>query len=63
MGVQSEIGPTAMPRWRVYAQAREVVALAELALELSAEGPACNIPRAMAQLDRIRAILGVQEAD
>ncbi|WP_408585939.1 hypothetical protein [Novosphingobium sp.] len=58
MTVQSDIGPSAQPRWRVYKLAREVQALAELARELSAEGPKCNVPRALAQLDRIRAVLG-----
>lgn len=56
--VQDDIGPTAPARWRVYAHARELQTLAGLAVELSAEGPRADLPRALATLDRMRAILG-----
>lgn len=46
------------PRWKVYAIAREIGQLAELARECSMAGAGENLPRALAQLDRIRAILG-----
>lgn len=59
MNVQDDIGPTAPPRWRVRAMAREVLALAQTAIACTAEGPAENLPRALAQLDRMRAVLGV----
>ena len=55
---QSDIGPTAPARWRVYAQARELQALAALAVELSADTRGCDLPRALGTLDRMRAILG-----
>lgn len=58
MSVQSDIGPNGVPRWRVYQQAREIAALAAVALECSASGPRQDVARAMAQLDRIRAVLG-----
>lgn len=60
MSVQSDIGPSATPRWRVYRDARELHALASLAMELSSEGGRSDVPRALATLDRMRAILGVQ---
>ncbi len=65
MSVQSEIGPArgGVPRWKAYADAREICALAQLALECAAEGPKADVPRALAQFDRIRAILGTQAAD
>lgn len=65
MSVQSEIGPArgGVPRWKVYAQAREIAALANLALECSADTPKADVRRAMAQFDRIRAILGTQSAE
>ena len=58
MSVQSDIGPNGVPRWKVYQQARELQALADLALSCSATGPGQNLPRALAQFDRMRAILG-----
>lgn len=65
MSVQSDIGPGrgCAPRWKVYAQAREISALAQVALECAADGPRADVPRALAQFDRIRAILGTQSAD
>lgn len=65
MSVQSEIGPArgGVPRWKVYAQAREIVALAQVALECSADTPRADLARALAQFDRIRAILGTQSAE
>lgn len=53
-----DIGPTAPARWRVHTIAREIEALARVALECSTAGPRCDVPRALGQLDRMRAILG-----
>lgn len=58
MSVHSDIGANGVLRWKVYQQAREIAALAELALECSAQGPGQNLPRALATMDRMRAILG-----
>lgn len=58
MSVQSDLGPNGQPRWRIYQQARELRALAELALECAAKGPGGDLPRAVATLDRMRAVLG-----
>lgn len=65
MSVQSEIGPArgGVPRWKAYAQAREIAALVQVALECSADTPRADVPRALAQFDRIRAILGTQTAE
>lgn len=65
MSVQSEIGPArgGVPRWKVYAQSREIAALAQVALECSADTPKADVARALAQFDRIRAILGTQSAE
>ena len=60
MSIQSDLGPTVLPRWRVYKQARELAALAALAVELSIDGPRADVPRALATLDRMRAVLGTQ---
>ena len=62
MSVQAEIGPSATPRWRVYRDARELLVQAQLAVELATDGPRANVPRALAALDRMRAILGVQSS-
>lgn len=56
-----DIGPTTPPRWRVYTIAREIEALARVAQECSAAGPRCDMPRAAAQLDRMRALLGIPQ--
>lgn len=63
--VQADIGPSrgGVPRWKVYADAREIAALVQVALDCAAAGPHADVPRALAQFDRIRAILGVQSAD
>ncbi|ABD25087.1 hypothetical protein Saro_0640 [Novosphingobium aromaticivorans DSM 12444] len=65
MSVQSDIGPArgGVPRWKTYAQAREIAALAQLAMECAADTPRADLPRALAQFDRIRAILGTQSAE
>lgn len=57
MTVQSDLGPTAQPRWRVYKAAREAGALVQSAIELAMDGPRCDVPRALAQLDRARAVI------
>jgi len=61
MSVQSDLGPTAPARWRVYAQAHELQALAALAVDLSADTARCDLPRALGTLDRMRSILGGSE--
>lgn len=58
MSVHSDIAPTGRPRWRLYAHAREIEALARVAQECAQAGRGENLPRALAQFDRIRAILG-----
>jgi hypothetical protein len=62
MSVQDDIGPSAVARWRVYRDARELQALAALACDLAADSPRADVRRALATLDRMRAILGVQAA-
>lgn len=58
-GMQSDIGPAiTVPRWKVQEQAREIAALAQAALDCAAAGPRGDLPRALAMLDRIRAVLG-----
>lgn len=56
--VQHDLGPALPARGDVYAKARELRELAQLAAELSSTGPQCDVPRAAAYLDRARAILG-----
>jgi hypothetical protein len=63
VSVQSDIGPNGTPRWKVYQQARELVALADLALACAAQGPRQDLPRALAQFDRMRAILGDRQVE
>lgn len=58
MSVQSDIGPNGPSRGQVFAQAIELRALAQLAATLSVKGPGQDVPRALAQFDRMRAILG-----
>ena len=58
MSAQTEIGPKGQPRWKIYQQARELVVLAQLAAECAQGGPRQDVQRALAQFDRMRAILG-----
>jgi len=53
-----DIGPAAPSRGQVYAMAREIEAMAKIAVELSAPGPRADAARAQRQLDRMRAVLG-----
>lgn len=46
-----------LPAWKVYANARELKALAELAMERAAPGPRQDVPGARGALDRARAVL------
>lgn len=57
-GARDELGPVLPPRSAVYAQAAEIMALARLAVEFTAPGAHVDIPRALRQLDRIRAVVG-----
>lgn len=59
---QAELGPgaAALPAWRIYVIAREIEALAGIARECSRSGQT-DTPRALAQFDRIRALLGGAE--
>lgn len=52
-----DIGPTASPRWRVHTTAREVLALAKIAVECSMGGPRCDVQRAERKLGEIRNLL------
>ena len=58
MSVQADIGPNGQPRWKIYQQARELAALAQMAAECAQSGPRQDVQRALAQFDRMRAILG-----
>lgn len=53
-----DIGPTALPRWRVYTLARELQFRAAKAAEFATSGPGCDVAKAQAEIDEIRAILG-----
>lgn len=61
MKAQADLGPQAMPAWRIYVIAREIEALAGIARECSRSGRT-DTPRALAQFDRIRALLGSADA-
>ncbi|NBW12167.1 MAG: hypothetical protein EBR82_29470 [Caulobacteraceae bacterium] len=61
MSAYQEIGPTALPRWRVYTLARELQFRAGRAAELATEGPGCDVIKAQAEIDAIRAILGADQ--
>lgn len=63
MSVMGEIGPSAPGRWQVRAKAREIAALAQLALDCTVEGPRCDVQRASGALDRMRAVLGGGDSD
>jgi len=54
----ADLGPQLPPRALVHAQARELRALAERALEFSAIGPRGDLGVALRQFDRMRALLG-----
>lgn len=63
MSAHSDLGPGGQPAWRMYQQARELAALAQLALECAAAGPRRDLPRVAATMDRMRAVLGTQHGD
>jgi hypothetical protein len=52
-----DIGPTALPRFRVHTTAREVLALAKIAVDASTQGPRCDVRRAERKLGEIRDLL------
>jgi hypothetical protein len=53
-----DIGPTVPAQRSVYSKARKVREEVQIAMELSMDGPRCDVPRAVQHLDRARAILG-----
>lgn len=53
-----DIGPAAPSRGKVHSMAREVLALAQIAVEASMQGPRCDVRRAERKLGEIRAMLG-----
>ena len=55
---QAELGPCLPSRLTVYTAASEVLACARLAVDLALPGPAMDVPRALRQLERCRAVLG-----
>lgn len=56
---QAEIGPVGLQtRGAVYALARDIAAQAQIAAELAVAGPGCDVARARAKLEQIRAMLG-----
>lgn len=57
-GAYSEIGPTLQPRWIVQTKSRELKVLAERAMEFAGDGPTANLSVALAQFERMRAVLG-----
>jgi hypothetical protein len=58
MTAQQEIGPALPSRTEVYARAAELQALARIALDCACPGHRIDLPRALAQFDRMRAVLG-----
>lgn len=54
----AELDPSTPSRFDVYAKAYRLRALAELACELTIAGPRCDVQRALAKLDAMRAELG-----
>lgn len=58
MSARHDVGPVLPPRSLVHQQAVELRALATLAAELSGTGPTADLSRAVAQMERMRAILG-----
>lgn len=54
----SDLGPRLPSRMQVYRQAEELERLARLARELATSGPHADLPRAVRQLDKARALLG-----
>lgn len=59
---QAELGPRLPSRLTVYAAAAEVLACARLAVDLALPGPAMDVPRALRQLERCRAVLGQSQS-
>lgn len=58
MQAHGELGPRLPSRVDVYMQAAALLRLAELARECAAPGRASDLPRALRQFERMRAILG-----
>ena len=58
MSGKGDSGPSVPPRGRIYDQARELQALAAIAVDCAGQGRAANLARAVATLDKMRAVLG-----
>ncbi len=56
-----DLGPVLPPAALVRPVAREVLALAQRAVEFSAAGPRQDLAAALVQFERIRALLGGEE--
>ena len=61
MTAQTDLGPALPPRSTVHAMAVECQLLARIAIDCSLAGHRCDLPRAMAKLDQMRAVLGAME--
>ena len=58
MSAVEELGPVLPSRAQVYAQAAEIMALARIAVDCACLGHRVDLPRALAQFDKMRAVLG-----
>lgn len=54
----ADLGRRLPSRFDVHAQARELLVMAGRALDFAGTGRSADLPRALAELDRMRAVLG-----
>jgi hypothetical protein len=59
----AELGPSLPPRAEVYAMAVELQIIARRMIDFSCPGPKVDLPLALKQADRARALLGPGEGE
>lgn len=64
MSAADDLGPALPSRGALRLAAQEAARLAGVILEITVEGPRCDVPRANMLMDRLRAVVGpVREGD
>lgn len=58
MNVAEDLGPTVPSRGAIRFVAQEAARLSAVILEITIEGPRCDVPRAAQLLEKLRAVVG-----
>lgn len=60
MSAAEDIGPSVPSRGAIRFAAQEAARLSAVILEITVEGPRCDVPRAAELLEKLRAVVGPQ---